>query len=294
MATLMKEGKARAIAHFHYALCLQIELEQYQIAREQYIKSIELMSNDHRTIAFKRIIDNFNFLMTELLNSDHDGVEEYKLHQERIGLELAKEFSKHGRFQFAARTLQRYARRRLARIRVKEIKSSESYRLRMKRKMVGSKKEEKKKERKTSLTDESLPPGVISLPPGIVSGGEESEAPPGIFSGDEESEAPPGIFSGDEESEAPPGIFSGSEAPPGILSGEDAPPGIFSGSEGPPGILSGDEDMNIFESSSDSDEDEDRSWRAREEQWEKHQDEDGNVYFYNIETGVSTWDVRSV
>ena len=268
MATLMKEGKARAIAHFHYALCLQIELEQYQIAREQYIKSIELMSNDHRTIAFKRIIDNFNFLMTELLNSDHDGVEEYKLHQERIGLELAKEFSKHGRFQFAARTLQRYARRRLARIRVKEIKSSESYRLRMKRKMVGSKKEEKKKERKTSLTDESLPPGVISLPPGIVSGGEESEAPPGIF--------------------------SGSEAPPGILSGEDAPPGIFSGSEGPPGILSGDEDMNIFESSSDSDEDEDRSWRAREEQWEKHQDEDGNVYFYNIETGVSTWDVRSV
>ena len=279
MATLLKHGKARAIAHFHYALCLQINLEQYRLAREQYIKSIELMSNDHRSIEFKRVIDNFNFLMSDLLKSPHDGVEEYKLYQERIALKEAEEWNKHGRFEFAARTVQRYARRRLARIRVRKIKSSEQYRLRMKRKMVGV--ESKEVLPSSILSDEEvlMPVDFSSGPPGILSGeeSEESSLPPGILS-DEERKLTPSILSG-EESSLPPGILSGEESslPPGILSGEESnlPPGILSGEESslPPGILSGEENINTYEigkeDSSDSDEDDDRRWRtlSNHERW---------------------------
>ena len=250
------------------------------------------MANDHRSIEFKRVIDNFNFLMTDMLKAPHDGVEEYKLYQERIALKQAEEWNKHGRFEFAARIVQRYARRRLARIRVKAIKSSEEYRLRMKRKLVGgamTNHDDDYDDDNDQLEEkeESTYTGT-SLPPGVVQSGEESSLPPGILSGDESS-LPPGIVS-DEESALPPGILSDEESklPPGILSGEE--------SSLPPGILSSEE--NIFdigkEDSSDSDYEEDNGQTQRAsgvERWERHEDEQGNVYYYDVETGESQWEV---
>ena len=76
MATLILKGRQRAVAHFQYALCLQFCMRQYSSARTHYIKALELLSSEHRSREYARIVDNFNHLMQDLIGTEHDGIEE--------------------------------------------------------------------------------------------------------------------------------------------------------------------------------------------------------------------------
>eukprot|EP00940_MAST-03C_sp_MAST-3C-sp2_P000246 g246.t1 len=308
MATLILKGRQRAVAHFQYALCLQFCMRQYSSARTHYIKALELLSSEHRSREYARIVDNFNHLMQDLIGTEHDGIEEFNRHQEAIALKEAEEWNTRGRYEHYAVKIQSNIRVMLAKSRVKRVRESEEYRLRSKMKAVGhggsnfnAARPRPNFERgpsQSSVTSQArntveTPPGIVDAPPGIVG------APPGIVG------APPGVV------DAPPGIVGAPpsvvDAPPGIVGAPpsvvDAPPGIVGA---PPGIvgapprnvrappkttrarqmlLSHDTSSHEFgKEESESDEDD-----AITLGWESCLDENGRTYYYNRTTGESQW-----
>eukprot|EP00939_MAST-03C_sp_MAST-3C-sp1_P002279 g2279.t1 len=266
MATLILKGRERAVAHFQYALCLQFCVRQYASARAHYIKALSLLADDHRSREYARVVDNFNYLMTEIIGADHDGIEEFNRHQEVLAKKKAEEWNARGRFEFYAVKLQSAARVLLAKIATRRIRNSEEYRLRTKMKRISGDRDGGppsdaivlRRRRLSSSTssrvarsnaesgndDKSFPPGTVdhdddvesleSLPSGIVDHDVESleSLPSGIVDNDESDDGggslPPGIVDS-VVNEPPPGLdlFTTSRSDSGAPPGlDDLPPGV--------------------------------------------------------------------